>query len=90
MKLTQVAAEVASFLLVELGPAVALCCSEHEFLLERLHVLVLSEASLACGWLPTFCRGGLKPLLLNIAWLTTKLLLSKLLLDPHQGVAKYM
>ena len=36
------------FLLVELGPCEALFCFEHEFLLEHLHVLVLSEASLAC------------------------------------------
>ena len=40
---------VACFLLVELGPHEVLRRSEHEFLLERLHILVLSEASLVCG-----------------------------------------
>ena len=39
---------VLGFLLVELGPREASRRSEREFLLERLHVLVLSEASLAC------------------------------------------
>ena len=40
---------VTGFLLMELGPREAPCCFEREFLLERFHVLVLSEASLACG-----------------------------------------
>jgi hypothetical protein len=40
---------VTSFLLVELGPREASLHFEREFRLERLHVLVLSEASLACG-----------------------------------------
>ena len=40
---------VTGFLLMELGPREAPCCFEREFLLGRLHGLVLSEASLACG-----------------------------------------
>ena len=47
--LSWLAAGVTCFLLVELGPREAPHRSEHEFLLERLHVLVLSEASLSCG-----------------------------------------
>ena len=43
------AAGVTCFLLMELGPREALRRSEHEFLLERLHILVISESSLACG-----------------------------------------
>ena len=43
------AAEVTCFLLVEFGPAEVVRGSEHDFLLEHLHVLVLSKASLACG-----------------------------------------
>jgi len=39
---------VTCFLLVVLRPREALRRSEREFLLERLHVLVISEASLAC------------------------------------------
>ena len=39
----------AGFLLVELRPHEAPRRFEHEFLLERLHVLVLNKASLACG-----------------------------------------
>ena len=46
--LSWLAAGVIGFLLVELGPCEASRHSEREFLLERLHVLVLSEASLAC------------------------------------------
>ena len=47
--LSWLAVGVTGFLLVELGPREAPHCFEHEFLLERLHVLVLSEASLSCG-----------------------------------------
>ena len=54
--LSLLAVKVTGFLLVEFGPVAAVPSSEHEFLLERLHVLVLSETSLVCGWLPTFCR----------------------------------
>ena len=46
--LSWLAVGVTCFLLVELGPREAPRCFEREFLLERLHVLVLSEASLAC------------------------------------------
>ena len=46
--LSWLAAWVTGFLLVVLGPSEAPRRSEREFLLERLHVLVLSEASLAC------------------------------------------
>ena len=49
MILSWLAAGVTSFLLVELGPREAPHRFERKFLLERLHVLVLSEASLACG-----------------------------------------
>ena len=41
-------AEVIGFLLVELGPPEASRHFKCEFFLERLHVLVLSEASLVC------------------------------------------
>ena len=47
--LSWLATGVIGFLLVELGPREAPHSSEREFLLERLHVIVLSEASLACG-----------------------------------------
>ena len=47
--LSWLAAGVTGFLLVELGPREALRRFEREFLLEGLHVLVLSEASLVCG-----------------------------------------
>ena len=47
--LSWLAVGVTGFLLVELGPREASLRSEHEFLLERLHVLDLNEASLACG-----------------------------------------
>ena len=46
--LSWLATGVTCFLLVELGPRKAPCRSEHKFLLERLHILVLSEAYLAC------------------------------------------
>jgi hypothetical protein len=68
----------------------AACCLEHEFLLERLHVLVLSEASLACGWLPIFCRVGLRPLPLNDVWLAPKPLSTLLLPGRRSGVARCM
>ena len=41
--------EVTCFLLMEFGPIAVERGSEREVLLERLHVLVPSEASLACG-----------------------------------------
>ena len=47
--LSWLAAGVTGFFLVELGPHEAPRRSKHEFLLERLCVLVLSEASLVCG-----------------------------------------
>ena len=47
--LSWLAMGIICFLLVELGPREAPRRSEREFLLERLHVLILSEASLACG-----------------------------------------
>ena len=47
--LSWLAAGVPGFLLVELGSREATRRSERKFLLERLHVLVLSEASLLCG-----------------------------------------
>ena len=47
--LSWLAAGDTGFLLVELGPREAPRRSEREFLLERLHVLILSEASLVCG-----------------------------------------
>ena len=37
------------FPLMYFGPTVVVWSSKHEFLLERLHVLVPSEASLACS-----------------------------------------
>ena len=46
--LSWLAMGVTCFLLVELGPRAASRRSQREFLLEGLHVLVLSEASLAC------------------------------------------
>ena len=46
--LSWLATGVTGFFLVELGPRKAPHCSEREFLLGRLHGLVLSEASLAC------------------------------------------
>ena len=49
MILSWLAAGVTGFLLLEFGPVAVVPSSEHEFLLERLHVLVLSEASLVCG-----------------------------------------
>ena len=49
MILSWLAAGVTGFLLVELGPREAPHRFERKFLLERLHVLVLSEASLACS-----------------------------------------
>ena len=47
--LSLITMEVECFLLVEFGPAAVEWSSEHEFLLERLHVLVPREASLACS-----------------------------------------
>ena len=47
--LSWLAAGDTGFLLVELGPREALHYFEREFLLERLHVLVLSEAYLVCS-----------------------------------------
>jgi hypothetical protein len=47
--LSFVTAKIVCFLIVEFGPATVMWSSEHEFLLERLHVLVPSEASLACS-----------------------------------------
>ena len=46
--LFSIVTEVECFLLVEFGPTTVECWSEHEFLLEHLHVLDPSEASLAC------------------------------------------
>ena len=66
------ATEVTCFLLVEFGPVAVVRGSEHEFLLERLHVLVLSEASLASYLLPTCYRVGLRPLPLMCARLASK------------------
>lgn len=63
---------------------------EHEFLLECHHVLMLCEASLARGWLPTFGREGLRLLLLTVAWRAPKPLSTLRLLFAHQGVARYM
>lgn len=84
-------AEVAAVVIgLELGPIRALSCLENEFLVECHHVLVLSEASLVCSWLPTFCRDRLKPLLLTIAWLVPKPLLMLFLFIPRQVVARYM
>ena len=47
--LSWLAVGVTGFLLVELGPPEASRHFKCEFFLERLHVLVLSEASLVCG-----------------------------------------
>jgi len=47
--LSSITVEVACFLFVEFGPTAVMWSLEHEFLLERLHVLVPSEASLACN-----------------------------------------
>jgi hypothetical protein len=46
--LSSIPAEVTCFLLVQFGPIVAIRSSRQEFPLERLCVLVPSEASLVC------------------------------------------